>query len=249
MRFELISCEVLFREMCDAVARSPHQVNVRFLTKGLHDIGGAGMSRQLQQQIDGAPDCDAVLLGYALCGNGSHGLQARRAPLVMPRAHDCIALLMGSRHAYATYFESNPGTYFRSTGWLERGKTLHQLASGGQVGSESLPALIERYGEENGRYLYEEFTRYRQNYRQLTYIETGLEPTPGFECQARDEAAERGWQFSKIRGNLRLFHQLVNGEWPEEDFLIVPPGGRVVASYDMQVIRCEGGHHDGTRAD
>lgn len=241
MRFELISCEVLFREMCDSVARSPHQVNVRFLSKGLHDLGGTAMRRQLQQHIDGSPDCDAILLGYALCGNGLHGLEARRAPLVMPRAHDCIALLMGSREAYADYFESNPGTYFRSTGWLERGQTLQQLSSGAQAGSESLPALIERYGEENGRYLYEEFTRYRENYQQLTYIETGLEPNRSFEEQARAEAVERGWRFSKTTGSLGLFRQLVNGDWPEKDFLIVPPGVRAVASYDHQVIRCEGG--------
>jgi len=241
MRFELISCEVLFREMCDAVARSPHQVNVRFLSKGLHDLGGVGMRRQLQECVDDAPDCDAVLLGYALCGNGLHGLQARRAPLVMPRAHDCIALLMGSREAYAAYFESNPGTYFRSTGWLERGKTLQQLVSGAHVGSESLPALIERYGEENGRYLYEEFTRYRQQYQQLTYIETGLEPNRGFEEQAQAEAGERGWRFSKVAGDLRLFRQLVNGDWPGEDFLIVPPGGRISASYGPDIVRQEGG--------
>lgn len=241
MRLELISCEVLFREMCHAVARSPHQVNVRFLGKGLHDLGGTAMRRELQQKIDESPDCDAILLGYALCGNGLHGLEARRTPLVMPRAHDCIALLMGSREAYAEYFESNPGTYFRSTGWLERGQTLQQLSSGAQAGSESLPALIERYGEENGRYLYEEFTRYRQHYQQLTYIETGLEPNRSFEEQARAEASERGWRFSKAAGNLRLFEQLVNGDWPEEDFLIVPPGSRAVASYDHQVIRREGG--------
>ena len=42
-RLKLIACEVLYREMCDAVARSPHQVDVEFLPKGLHDLGGAAM--------------------------------------------------------------------------------------------------------------------------------------------------------------------------------------------------------------
>ena len=239
MRFQLISCEVLFREMCDAVAHSPHQVNVQFLSKGLHDLGGKAMRRQLQEHIDKAEDCDAVLMGYALCGNGLHGLEARTVPLVLPRAHDCIALLMGSRKRYGEFFEANPGTYFRSTGWIERGKTLHQLAMGQSAAGDSLDALIERYGEENGRYLFEEFTRYRQNYRQLTYIETGLEPDSRFEDQARQEAGERGWAFSKVTGSLALFRKLVNGDWPEEDFLVVPPGGRAVASYDGRVICCE----------
>ena len=37
MRILLIGCEVIIRELCDAVARSPHVVDARFLSKGLHD--------------------------------------------------------------------------------------------------------------------------------------------------------------------------------------------------------------------
>ncbi|MFV1980286.1 MAG: DUF1638 domain-containing protein [Rhodothermia bacterium] len=33
---------------------------------------------------------------------------------VLPRAHDCITLLMGSRTRYLEYFKAHPGTYFRS---------------------------------------------------------------------------------------------------------------------------------------
>jgi len=243
MRFQLISCEVLFREFCDAVARSPHQVDVRFLNKGLHDAGGKAMHHELQKQVDeaSAQPCDAVLMGYALCGNGLVGLEARSVQLVMPRAHDCIALLMGSRQIYADFFDANPGTYYRSTGWLERGQALHQLAMGSSICSTSLDELIEHYGAENGHYLFEEFTRYQQHYRQLTYIESGLEPDGRFEEQAQNEAAGRGWVFTKVQGSLRIFRQLVNGDWPETDFLVVPPGGTVRASYDDKVIRAEGG--------
>lgn len=240
MRFQLISCEVLFREMCDAVAHSPHQVDVQFLSKGLHDLGGKAMRAELQKRIDAADACDAVLMGYALCGNGLHGLEARDVPLVAPRAHDCIALLMGSRELYAEFFEANPGTYFRSTGWLERGKGLQQLSMGKNPVGTTLSELIEKYGEENGRYLFEEFTRYRQHYRQMTYIESGLEPDGRFEEQARAEAAEHGWSFTKVRGSLHWLRQLVNGDWPEHDFVVVPPGGKMVASFDEQIIRIEG---------
>lgn len=241
MRYQLISCEVLLREMCDAVARSPHQVDVAFLSKGLHDLGGKAMRRGIQERIDAVKraDHDAILLGYALCGNGLHGLVARDIPLVIPRAHDCIALLMGSRARYAEFFEQNPGTYYRSTGWLERGKSLHQLAMGADVAGTTLDELIETYGDDNGRYLYEEFTRYRAHYRQLVYIETGLEPDGRFEDEARREAGEKGWEFAKMRGSLSLFRMLVNGDWPESDFLVVPPGHRIAASYDDGIVRAE----------
>ena len=39
MKLKLIACEVLSREMWFAAARAPHQVDVEFLPKGLHDLG------------------------------------------------------------------------------------------------------------------------------------------------------------------------------------------------------------------
>jgi hypothetical protein len=231
VRLKLISCEVLYREMCAAVARSPHQVDLEFLPKGLHDLGGPAMRARLQKAADrvDATQYEAVLLGYALCGNGVAGLVSRNLPLVIPRAHDCIALLMGGRDRYRSYFENHPGVFFRSTGWLERGQDLDQAA-----------LLIARYGEDNGRYLFEQFNGYQRNYRKLAYIATGLEPDGSFERRAREEAARRGWQFETIHGDLRLFERLVAGDWDENDFLVVPPGWRVKPTYDRGIIEKEG---------
>lgn len=238
MRFQLICCEVLYREMCDAIAHAPHQVDVRFLPKGLHDLGGARMRRELQRAVDEASvqECDAVLMGYALCGNGLHDLRAARVPLVVPRAHDCITLLMGGRKRYQHYFEENPGTYFRSTGWLERGKNLAPLMRLRTGVDVSLEALIAKYGDDNGRYLFEELTRYRETYSRLTFIETGLEPDERFADEARQEATERHWQFDMIRGDLRLCEALVSGVWPEDEFVVAQPGERLVAKYDERII-------------
>jgi hypothetical protein len=238
MRLKLISCEVIFREMCDAVARSPHQVDVEFLPKGLHDLGAPNMREALAAAVAKADPSlyDAVLMGYGLCGNGLAGLRAISIPLVIPRAHDCIALLFGSRQKYREYFEQNPGVYFHSTGWLERGQSLAQLAQIRTGIGATLEELIEKYGEDNGRYLFEELYRYQSAYHQLTYIETGLEPNDSFERRAREEAARKGWEFSKIRGDLNLFQRLVAGEWDAEDFLVVEPGFEIVARYDDGVV-------------
>ena len=242
MRLRLISCEVLYREMCAAVARAPHQVDIEFLPKGLHDLGGAIMRARLQDLVDAtdASRHDAVLFGYALCGNGVAGLECRTVPLVIPRAHDCIALLMGSRQRYQEYFDNSPGVYFRSTGWLERGEGLDQATMRivrDRTGSGyTLEDLIDRYGEDNGRYLFEQFSGYQHSYRRLTYIETGLEPDGSFEQRAREEAVRRNWEFERISGDLRLFEALVSGQWDERDFLVVPPGFRVKPTYDGDVI-------------
>jgi hypothetical protein len=242
MRLKLISCEVLFREMCDACAHSPHQVDLEFLPKGLHDLGGKAMAAKIQEAVDRTPEStyDAILLGYGLCGNGLDGLTARHTRLVAPRAHDCIALLMGSRERYQAYFDGNPGTFYRSTGWLERGKGLQQLTHQTMGIDESLEALIGKYGEDNGRYLYHELTRYRSHYSKLTFIETGLEPGGALIAEAAAEAADNGWNFERLRGDLAWLRRMAEGEWADAEFVIAGPGQRIVASYDTGVLQVQG---------
>ncbi len=241
MRLKLISCEVLFREMCDACAHSQHQVDPEFLPKGLHDLGGKPMAAKIQEVVDRTPEgvYQAILLGYGLCGNGLDGLIARHTPLVLPRAHDCIALLMGSGERHQAYFEENPGTYYRSTGWLERGQGLQQLTHNTMGFDESLEALIGKYGEDNGRYLYEEMTRYRSQYRKLTFIETGLEASGKFISEAAAEAKEKGWSFERLAGDLAWLGRLVDGEWAEAEFVVAQPGQRIAASYDTGVVKVQ----------
>jgi hypothetical protein len=241
MRLKLIACEVLFREMCDACARSPHQVDVEFLPKGLHDLGGRPMASKIQEAVDRTPEAlyDAILLGYGLCGNGLDGIEARHTRVVAPRAHDCIGLLMGSRERHLAHFERNPGTYYRSTGWLERGKGLQQLTHQTMGTDESLEASILKYGEDNGRYVYDELTRYRTIYSKLTFIETGLEAGGTFLAEAAAEASQKGWSFERLPADLGWLRRLVNGEWAEAEFAIAEPGQRIVASYNAGVLKVQ----------
>jgi len=244
VRLKLIACEILYREVCAVAARSVNQIDLQFLPKGLHDIGAAGMRERLQAEMDAADTCyEAVLLGYALCGNGLTGLAARRTPLVVPRAHDCITLFLGSRARYLDYFNSHPGVYFKTTGWIERGQDLAQLDQSAirkKLGiGQSYEELAARYGEENARFLWEQIGDYTRHYGQYTFIEMGLEPDDRFERLAREQAAERGWKFEKVRGDLSLLQRLVDGPWDEKDFLRVPPGWRVAVTYDDGIVQAE----------
>jgi len=241
VRLKLISCEIFYREMCAAVARSPHRVDLEFLPKGLHDIGSAKMSARLQEAVDAVETerYEAVLLGYGLCGTGLVGLTARAIPLVLPRAHDCITLFLGSKERYLEYFQNTPGVYFKTSGWIERGETggrLTQLSFGKSGEGFTYANLVEKYGEENAQYLWEAMT---PSYRQFSYIEMGVEPDGRFERHTREQAAERGWKFEKLRGDMRLIDKLVAGDWDDEEFLVVPPGRRIVARYDESIVGTE----------
>jgi hypothetical protein len=244
MRLKLISCEIFFRELCACVARSPHIVDFEFLPKGLHDIGCEQMRARLQAVVDRVEErqYDALLLGYGLCNNGIVGLAAKTIPLVVPRGHDCITLFLGSAARYMDYFQNNPGVYFETTGWLERGKAdgeLGQLALGNKLGlTQSYEEMVAKYGEDNARYLWEEFGKnLARHYRKMTFIEMGIERDNSFEQRAREEAAQRGWAFEKIAGDIGLIQRLVDGEWDAKEFLVVPPGHRIAASYDDGIVK------------
>ncbi len=246
MRLKLIACEILYRELCAVVARSVNQVDVEFLPKGLHDIGQEGMSRRLQDALAAvdAARYEAVLFGYGLCSNGLVGLSAGAVPLVIPRAHDCITLFLGDKQRYLDYFQTHTGVYFKTAGWIERGENTHQnnpqsIAHKSGM-TQTYEELVARYGEDNAKFLYEELCNMTRNYTGIAYIEMGIEPDDRFERQAREQAAERGWTFEVLRGELGLVQALVDGPpWDEDRFLVVPPGHRVASSFDEKIIKAE----------
>ncbi|MEA2067856.1 MAG: DUF1638 domain-containing protein [Verrucomicrobiota bacterium] len=242
MQFKLISCEIFFREMEFLAGQVPHQIDVEFLQKGLHDIPSDEMTRRIQAQVDAASeqDYDAILLGYGLCNNGLDGIHARNVQLVLPRAHDCIALFFGSRQRYREYFDANPGAYFKTTGWIERDEVadeLKQLSIPHQTGMDmTYGQLVEKHGEDNAEFLWEELCNTEKNYSQITFIEMGVEPDGSFENTARGEAASKHWKFEKVPGNLTLLRRLLNGDWDDGDFLIVPPHHKTIARHDELIV-------------
>jgi hypothetical protein len=245
MRLKLVSCDIFTREICAVVMRSPNTIDVEFLPKGLHDIGSKGMCERLCVALERVNESlyDAILVGYGLCNNGIVGLQARSIPLVIPRAHDCITAFLGSKQRYHDYFVANPGTYFLTSGWVERGEAtgeLAQLSISRQMGlDQTYNELAEKYGEENATYLWQELSRWQESYRQISYIQMGVEPDDRFEREGRRRAAEKGWHFDFVEGDLAMLQRLVDGHWPDEEFLILRPGNRIIATHDQNIIAAE----------
>jgi len=192
MRLKLISCEVLCRELSVLIPQSPHQIDAEFVPIGLHDLG-AQMRTQIQERIDAVDPSayDHLILGYASCGTGTAGIIARSLPIVITRAHDCIGVLMGSRRRFQEYFDAHSGVYFGSPGWFGDRRPASQSACGGakcgQGMQTDLDELIARFGEENGKYVFEQLTRFTITYDQLTYIRTGVETEATFQGQAQAE--------------------------------------------------------------
>lgn len=246
MRLLALTCEVLSRAVYRCAATSPHVVDVMLERRGLHD-DPPNLRSILQAAIDAtAAPYDAVVLAYGLCGGATAGIRAGAIPLVVPRAHDCITLFLGSRERYAAEFAAHPGTFWYVQDYLERTDDGSAFGGVGAVSDAAARATREeyvaKYGEDNADYLMEVLGAWRSHYERAAYVEMGIgdaASAAAVEERARDEAAGRGWAFEKLAGELLLVRRLVDGAWDPADVLVLQPGERLAMSYDEAVIRAE----------
>jgi len=239
-RFKLIVCDIMLREACHCIARSRNIIDPVFMGKGLHNLGSCKMCRLLQEELEKVEKdkYEAILLGYGLCNNGILGLHAS-IPLVVPRAHDCITLLLGSKKEYREYFDRNPGTYYLSPGWIERDVSDYngEVSVTQQLGMKSYEDYVAEYGEENARYIMETMGGGLQHYTKLAYIDTGIAEFADYERQAQERAAQNGWVYEKLKGNCGLLQRLGGGGWNSREFAVINPDQAVKPANNEEIIK------------
>jgi hypothetical protein len=181
---------------------------------------------QLQKALDKTTDSqgrgyDASLLGYGLCSNGIVGLKAE-IPIIAARGHDCITLLLGSKEKYQQYFETHRGVYWFSPGWIET-----ETQPGKQHYERSLKEYIQKYGEDNAKYLMEVEKSWMKEYNWATYIDWPLGNCDGYKKYTKRCAKFLGWNYDELKADPGLMQRLVDGQWNQAEFLIVQPGQKI----------------------
>ena len=248
MVLKLIACEVFVREICHCVAKTPHVVDVEFTEKGAHDK--SDFLRQLiQSRIDATEEAgrkyDAILLGYGLCGNATVNLLSRNLKVVIPRAHDCCTIFLGSKQKFKEYFAENPSLPFTSAGYMERGDSCVREASIKRtLGLDrTYEEYVRLYGEDNARYIMESLRPLSldQQDHKVVYVEMPETGHLGYAEKCRAKAEAEGKEFLQLQGDIRLVRNLVFGEWDSGDFLLINPHQQTVGAHDWdEIIRAEG---------
>lgn len=248
-KWKFIGCEIIYREACRLVADAPARIDAEFLPKALHDQETSQMVAEIQSRIDAVdPDqgYQAILLGYARCNDGVAGLQARSLPLIIPRAHDCITFFFGSREAYKQEFDACPGTYYMTTGWCERNQGYEfgpgQPGAHGSKGimeslglTDSYEQMVAKYGKDNADFILQQLGDWTRHYSRMLYFTMGLGNEEPFIEMSRERAQQRNWDFQVRKGDWSLLEKLFSGRW-DEDFVRVPPGGRLVARNNRWIL-------------
>ncbi|MFW6313812.1 MAG: DUF1638 domain-containing protein [Spirochaetota bacterium] len=244
MRIKAIACKVFTREVSKIVAESEHTIDVSYLRQGLHDTPDV-LREQLQAEIDridagedmhtqvpsDGSDYEAIALVYGLCSNAIAGVSSSRYRLVVPRAHDCIAVLMGSRRRYKEYFDAHPGTYWYSPGWIDQ-----TLMPGPERVARTRERYVKEYGEENADYLMEMEQEWLRKYNRCTYVAWKGLDREEYRQHAKDSAEYLGWKYDRVEADDGLMRRLLTGEWDPAEVLIVQPGATVAPSYDGDIL-------------
>ncbi len=245
MLLKLISCNVFQREASLCIGRSPHVVDPEYTELGEH-ARSDGLRKLIQGRIDAAEASgkayDAILLLFGLCGNATVGIQARRTRLVIPRAHDCCTILLGSRARFLQHFGDAPSTPFSSAGYLERGdyflRTTDDGATGVQTG-DAYQALVEKFGEEDAKFIWAEMHPEHGN-NKAVFIDLPETRHLGYAEKFKAKAEAAGRESVRIDGDIRMIDNLLKGEWDPKEYLIVPPANSIEGVYDWeQVVRAK----------
>lgn len=205
--------------------RSENAIDIVLMLQGLHEEPDK-LRSEVQKALERTCDAndqpyDASLLGYGLCSNGIVGLSGQ-IPIVVPRGHDCITLLLGSKDKYQEYFDSHKGVYWYSPGWIETG---HQ--PGKERFENMLKEYLDKYGEDNAQFLMETEQNWMKEYNWATYIDWGMVNSEQEKEYTKKCAEFLGWKYDEIKGDSGLMQRLLDGQWDEKDFLVVPAGEQI----------------------
>lgn len=241
MKLKLLACEVFTREFCRALSNSEHIVDCTFLPFGLHGTPDL-LRERLQREINATShdDYDFILLGYGLCSRGTAGLEVSTVPVVIPRAHDCITLFLGSKERYSSEFIANPGTYYFTPGWIERSEG--DVEQGGisdrkeRQDREKYLQYVDKYGEDNAKYLMEQESNWLSHYDRAALIDTKVGPIDTYRQFVQGISMSHGWKYMEIDGEQTLIDRMLYGKWDNEDFLIIRPGETIAESFDEQIL-------------
>jgi hypothetical protein len=215
----ILACQI-FESMLTDLLPEGLAGEITYFDYGLHRLP-SNLTWTLQEAIDRIEQPSLVVVGYGLCGNGLDGIKARQHTLLIPRADDCITMLLGSHKAYMREFEAEPGTYYLSKGWLESGS--HPL--------KEYHEISEKYGPDDADWIMDQ--QY-QHYGRLALVAHKQEDLDKYRPEAEEVAryCERwGYRYEEILGSdvyvRRLIEVAAAIDKADKDFVVVPPGGEI----------------------
>jgi hypothetical protein len=199
MRYLIVACKVFEKEI-RRFLEDTLEHSLLLLEFGYHRTPSL-LQAKVQDIINTSEGVDAILLLYGYCA-GTLRIKPGRIPVVMPRAHDCFDIMLGSERRQSLFVEE-PGTYFLSDGWVsEDGTPLEKISYMKEILRSRDDSIIkETYA----------------GYKRLLFVRTGTETKVSL-TRAKKASDLMNWRFQVCDADMSMMKRLLAGEW-DEDFI------------------------------
>lgn len=205
----IIACSMVREELQQAMADTACTYPVTWLDAGLHNYPER-LNQTLQRALDQVTGYDRVLLCYGFCGNSIAGIHAGDFEVILPKADDCLTILLGSQKRRLEISQDG-GTYFLTKAWIHGERNL----------LTEYRYAVEKYGEKRGKRI---FATMFGHYKQLGLLDTGCDPMEEVSEEAQDMADLLELPCRRIPASIQRLRDLLTGPWPPEWFLHLVPG-------------------------
>ncbi|PLX39747.1 MAG: hypothetical protein C0608_11255 [Deltaproteobacteria bacterium] len=206
----VIACGI-FEVEVERLLKGHDYISVTYLEQGLH-VKPEKIAPHIQEIVDEAAKwADEIVLGYGLCSNGVAGVVAPAQGLIVPKAHDCIPLFLGSLEKYKESSTAHPGTYYLNSGWIKG--ELDPLGT--------LEKYKERLDPEIAEWGIQEEMKH---YTRIAYIDGNNGKSAKEIERAKENAEFLGKEFQIIEGSGDYLEKLLFGPYDSEEFFHIAPG-------------------------
>lgn len=231
--YALLTCDVFEDEVRLLGGENPPWVKYFCFEMGLHDRPDE-LRITIQRTIDELEtdlNISHIVLAYGLCGNGLLGVKARSKSIIIPKAHDCISIMLGGMQRHQAYLKASPQSYFYSPGWI-RGKRV----PGPDREGELRKMFAEKY-EDDPEMMDEMIEADREtfdHYSCAAYVD--LTDNPEAESYCKTCAKSMGWRFERLPADQSILSDLLHADWDKERFLMLNPGQAIAINSNGHMI-------------
>lgn len=205
MKVKVIGCSI-FKWFCE---KGPIEYDYVFMDIAQHDHP-AILNQTLQQEINASQQYDIIILLYGVCGNAVVGLSSKHTPILLFRAHDCSAVLLGSNQKQ-----------------LNQRWSCFSLWESKKEISPSIEQLEQQYGE-HAQYLYEMLYQDKE----LAYIDFQDDR----DREACNKLKQEGYQITQMyQGTDEIIKKMLNLE-QHPMILKINKDKKIKCVYDLEVI-------------
>lgn len=215
MRYVLLACKTMQAEMEQILARRGNMFDrIDWIESGLHNVTER-LKEEITAGLEEIRDVDCVVIGFGACGNALAGITAGDFEMILPKADDCISIMLGSYQRKREIMKQGE-TYFLTRGWLGGESNIYK---------EYL-FTVEKYGKEMADIIYEEILG---KYKHLGIIDTKAYDYERFLKETAVMAEELHLHQLPIEGDLSYLERLLTGFWDGGDFICIAPHQTIMA--------------------